>query len=68
MSLLVRSEILGWHVAADYMYSCDYKESFAKLIQIQLSKKSEASSQIFIAFLKFTKVFEHFGKKISIIA
>ena len=71
MSLYLISETLGLFVdtlTADDMYSWGYRENFTQLIQMQLSKKPKAFSQTFIAFLKFTKAFEHFGKKLSIIA
>ena len=65
-SLLVRSEILGLFVktlTAGYMYSRYNRETFPQPIQMQLSKKPETFSEVFIVFLKWASDFEHFETK-----
>ena len=65
-SLLVNNEILGLFInnlIADEIYSRHTRENFGQPIQMQLFKKSETFSGIFIAFLKSSSNFEHFETK-----
>ena len=68
---LVVSKILRPYVntlTPDDKHSLDNREIFKQPIQIQLSKEPKTFSQFFTAFLKFAFNFEHFRKKLSLIA
>ena len=52
----------------DERYSLLYRENLTQPIQILLSQKRKTFSQFFSAFLKSTLNFEHFQKKITLIA
>ena len=64
--LLVRREILGLSfnsLTGDHMYSPFNRKIFSQLVQAQISQKPKRFSSIFIAFFKFTKIFERFERK-----
>ena len=52
----------------DEKYSLLYRENLTQPIQILLSQKQKTFSQFFSAFLKSTLNFEHFQKKMTVIA
>ena len=52
----------------DEKYSLLYRENLTQPIQILLSQKRKTFSQFFSAFLKSTLNFEHFQKKMTLIA
>ena len=52
----------------DDKYSLLYRDNLAQPIQILLSQKQKTFSQFFSAFLKSTLNFEHFQKKMTLIA
>ena len=60
--------IVCQHLTADDNYSRYSREDSQQPIQMQLSKKQKTLRQFFTAFPNFTKNFEHFDKKISLIA
>ena len=69
--LLVRSEILGLLVntlTADDQYFCHNRENIPLPIQMRLSKTPKTFCCFVIAILKFTLNFEHFFKRVSLIA
>ena len=64
-------KILGLFVNAltdDDKYSLFYRDNLTQPIQILLSEKQNTFSQYFSAFLKSTLNFEHFQKKMTLIA
>ena len=64
--LLVRSEILGVFVntlISDGKYTCHIRENFPQEIQMQVSQKPKAFSQLLIAFPISTSDSEYFEKK-----
>ena len=52
----------------DDKYSLLYNDNLLQPIQILLSQKQKTFSEFFSAFLKSTLNFEHFEKKINLIA
>ena len=52
----------------DDKYSLLYRDNLMQPIQIPLSQKQKTFSQFFSAFLKDTLSFEHFQKKMTLIA
>ena len=69
--MLVLRKILGLFVntlSEDDRYCLLYKDNLLQPIQILLSQKQKTFSQFFSAFLKSTLNFEHFQKKINLIA
>ena len=52
----------------DEKYSLLYRENLTQPIQILFSQKQKTFSQFLSAFLKSTLNFEHFQKKITLIA
>ena len=69
--MLVLCKILGLFVntlSEDDRYCLLYKDNLLQPIQILLSQKQKTFSQFFSAFLKSTLNFEHFEKKINLIA
>ena len=52
----------------DDKYSLLYRDNLTQPIQILLSKKQKTFSEFFPAFLKCTLNFEHFQKKVTLIA
>ena len=70
MSLVVISEILGQFVnilTASYKYSRPNGKNLLQSIQMQLSKKQKAYSELFALFLKSALNFEHFEIKMSLV-
>ena len=55
-------------LTADDKYSPVNRDNFTELIQIQLSQKQKSFSQFFSAILKSRLNFEHFQKKLTLIA
>ena len=55
-------------LATNNKYSRNNRENLSLPIQMQLSEKWKTFSQYFIAFLESKLNFEHFEKKISLIA
>ena len=55
-------------LAADDMCSVLNRDNLTQQIQILLSQKQETFSQFFYALLKSTLQFEHFQKKMALIA
>ena len=49
-------------------YCLLYRDNLTQTIQILLSQKQQTFSQFFSAFLKFILNFEHFQKKMTVIA
>ena len=69
--MLVLCKILGLFVntlSEDDKYCLLYNDNLLQPIQILLSQKQKTLSQFFSAFLKSTLNFEHFQKKINLIA
>ena len=69
--MLVLCKILGLFVntlSEDDKYCLLCKDNLLQPIQILLSQKQKTFSQFFSAFLKSTLNFEHFQKKINLIA
>ena len=69
--MLVLRKILGLFVntlSEDDKYCLLYNDNLLQPIQILLSQKQKTFSQFFSAFLKSTLNFEHFRKKINLIA
>ena len=69
--MLVLCNILGLFVntlSEDDKYCLLYKDNLLQPIQILLSQKQKTFSQFFSPFLKSTLNFEHFQKKINLIA
>ena len=69
--MLVLRKILGLFVntlSEDDRYCLLYKDNLLQPIQILLSQKQKTFSQFFSGFLKSTLNFEHFEKKINLIA
>ena len=52
----------------DDKYSLLYRDNLTQPIQIRLSEKQKTFSHFFSAFLKSTLNFEHFEKKMTLIA
>ena len=52
----------------DDNYCLLYRDNLTQTIQILLSQKQQAFSKFFSAFLKSTLNFEHFQKKMTLIA
>ena len=52
----------------DDKYSLLYRDNLTQPIQIRLSEKQKTFSDFFSAFLKSTLNFEHFEKKMTLIA
>ena len=55
-------------LTADDKYCLLYRDNLTQPIQIRLSQKQKTFSQFFSAFLKSTLNFEHFQKKMTLIA
>ena len=55
-------------LADDDKYSLLYRDNLTQPIQILLSQKQKTLSDFFSAFLKSTLNFEHFQKKVTLIA
>ena len=55
-------------MTVDDKYYLFNKDNLTQPIQMQLSKKQEKFSEIFIAFLKSILNFEHLPKKMTLIA
>ena len=55
-------------LTANYEYSRSKTDNLQLPVQMQLSKKPETFSQFFIVFLQSALNFEHFEKKMSLIA
>ena len=69
--MLVLCKILGLLVntlTGDDKYCLLYRDNLTQPIQILLSEKEKTFSEFFSAFLKSTLNFEHFQKKITLIA
>ena len=69
--MLVLCKILGLFVntlCEDERYCFLYKDNLLQPIQILLSQKQKTFSQFFSPFLKSTLNFEHFQKKMTLIA
>ena len=69
--MLVLCKILGLFVntlSEDDKYCLLYNDNLLQPIQILLSQKQKTFSQFFCAFLKSTLNFEHFEKKMTLIA
>ena len=69
--MLVLCKILGLFVntlTEDDKYCHLYRENLTQPIQILLSQKQKTFSQSLSAFLKSTLNFEHFQKKMTLIA
>ena len=69
--MLVLCKILGLFVntlSEDDKYSLFYNDNLLQPIQILLSQKQKTFSQFCSGFLKSTLNFEHFEKKINLIA
>ena len=69
--MLVLCKILGLFVntlSEDDKYCLLYNDNLLQPIQILFSQKQKTFSQFFSAFLKSTFNFEHFQKKIKLIA
>ena len=69
--MLVLCKILGLFVntlSEDDKYCLLYNDNLLQPIQILLSQKQKTFSEFFCAFLKSTLNFEHFQKKINLIA
>ena len=69
--MLVLCKIIGLFVntlSEDDRYCLLYKDNLLQPIQILLSQKQKSFSQLGSAFLKSTLNFEHFKKKINLIA
>ena len=69
--MLVLYKILGLFVntlSEDDKYCLLYNDNLLQPIQILLSQKQKIFSQFFSGFLKSTLNFEHFEKKINLIA
>ena len=69
--MLVLFKILGLFVntlSDDDKYCLLYKDNLLQHIQILLSQKQKTFSQFFSPFLKSTLNFEHFQKKMTLIA
>ena len=69
--MLVLCKILGLflNILTDHdKYSLLYRDNLTQPIQILLSQKQKTLSDFFSAFLKSTLNFEHFQKKVTLIA
>ena len=69
--MLVLCKILGLFVntlSEDDRYCLLYKDNLLQQIQILLSQKQKTFSQFFSPFLKSTLNFQHFQKKLNLIA
>ena len=69
--MLVLCNILGLFLntlSEDDKYILLYNDNLLQPIQILLSQKQKTFSEFFSAFLKSTLNFEHFKKKINLIA
>ena len=69
--MLVLCKILGLFLntlSEDDRYCLLYKDNLLQPIQILLSQKQKTFSQFFSPFLKSTLNFEHFEKKMTLIA
>ena len=69
--MLVLCKILGLFVntlSEDDKYCLLYNDNLLQPIQILLSQKQKTFSEFFSRFLKSTLNFEHFEKKINLIA
>ena len=69
--MLVPSEILGLFVNTltdNDKYCLLYRDNLTQPIQILLSEKQKTFSQFFAAFFKSALNFEHFQKKMTLIA
>ena len=55
-------------LTADDTYSLISKNKWMKTIQMHLSKKPNIFSELFFAFFEFVLNFEHFQKKMTLIA
>ena len=70
-SLFVVCKILGLFVntlTIDDKYSLLNRDNLKELIQMQLPKKQKPFCRFFASFLNFTSIFEHFEKKMTLIA
>ena len=69
--MLVLCKILGLFVntlSEDDKYCLLYRDNLTEPIQILLSQKQKPFSEFFSPFLKSTLNFEHFQKKLTLIA
>ena len=69
--MLALCKILGLFVntfSEDDKYCLFYRDNLTQPIQILLSQKQKTVSQFFSPFLKSTLNFEHFEKKMTLIA
>ena len=69
--MLELCKILGLFVNTltdDDKYCLLYRDNLTQPIQIRLSQKQKTFSEFFSAFLKSTLNFEHFQKKMTLIA
>ena len=69
--MLVLCKILGLFVntlSEDEKYCLLYRDNLTQPIQILLSEKQKTFFEFFSAFLKFTLNFEHFQKKMTLVA
>ena len=69
--MLVLCKILGLFVnilSEDDKYCLLYRDNLTQPIQILLSQKQKPFSEFFSVFLKSTLNFEHFQKKLTLIA
>ena len=66
--LILENNISVNTLSANYEYSRSNRENLPLPIQMQLSEKPKTFSQFFIAVLEFTLNFEHFEKKMTLIA
>ena len=69
--MLELCKILGLFVNTltdDDKYCLLYRDNLTQPIQIRLSQKQKTFCQFFFAFLKSTLNFEHFQKKMTLIA
>ena len=69
--MLVLFKILGLFVntlSDDDKYCLLYRDNLTQPVQILLSQKQKTFFQFFSAFLKSTLNFEHFQKKLTLIA
>ena len=69
--MLVLCKILGLFVNTltdDDKYCLLYRDNLTQPIQILLSEKQKTFSEFFSPFLKYTLNFEHFQKKMTLMA
>ena len=66
--LILENNISVNTLNANYEYSRSSRENLPLPIQMQLSEKPKTFSEFFIEVLEFTLNFEHFEKKMTLIA